>query len=99
MAERENYLPYEMIHQKKMSPVTTPVDAWYRGELQPFMREKLQDLPFDCEPAYVDSLFTNKLAERLFRENIGISRYTSNVLSMLVTYAAFSPASQVSGAE
>lgn len=89
MAEQEEMLPVEMIHQKKMSPVTTPVDAWYQKELQSFMKERIKDLPFECDQSYIDSLFVNKLSERLFREHVGISRYTSNVLSMLVTYAGF----------
>jgi asparagine synthetase B (glutamine-hydrolysing) len=46
MAERKALLPNELIYQKKMSPVTAPVDVWYTGVLREFMLSRLSGLPF-----------------------------------------------------
>lgn len=89
MAEHKAYLPHAIIHQPKMSPVTAPVDTWYMNELQAPLRALLAGLPCATSDAYIDSLFTDKWAERVFRTHMGISRYTSNVLSMLLSYASF----------
>ena len=89
MAEKQEYLPPDIIHQKNMSPVTAPVDAWYMGELREFMLTQLSGLPFNYDLDYAGSLLDEKTVENLFRRKVGISRYTSNAISLLVTYADF----------
>ncbi len=89
MAEKQAYLSPEIIHQKKMSPVTAPVDAWYVGTLREFMLTQLSGLPFSCDLDFAGSLLDKKAAEDLFKRTVGISRYTSNAISLLVTHAAF----------
>ena len=89
MAEKQEYLPPEIVRQKKMSPVTAPVDVWYRGELREFMLAQLSGLPFGYDLDYAGSLLDEKAAEDLFRRKVGISRYTSNAISLLVTCAGF----------
>jgi len=38
---------------------------------------------------YAESLVTPKFAEKLFRESIGISRFVTPAINLLVTYASF----------
>jgi hypothetical protein len=89
MAEKRQLLPAEIIYQPKRSPVTSPVDRWYIGELEPFMLEQLEHLPFDYDREYARSLLSFKLAEEGLRRFVGISRYAFNAASLLVTYASF----------
>jgi len=89
MMERHHLLPDEMIYQPKRSPVAAPVDEWYWGELKPFMLERLERLPFAFDREYAESLVTPKLAERVFQERVGISRYVTPAISLLATYASF----------
>lgn len=89
MAERKQYLPLEMIYQEKRSPVTAPVDSWYLGSLRDFMLNRLEGLPFEVNRGYADSLLTPKLAEDLFRDHVGISRFATHAINVLVTHAAF----------
>ncbi len=89
MAERKAYLPLEMIYQEKRSPVTAPVDRWYLGPLRDFMLKRLEDLPFEVDHRYAESLLSPKLAEDLFREHVGISRFATHAINVLVTHAAF----------
>lgn len=91
MAEDFDYLSENIIYQKKRSPVTAPVDKWYSDDLKTKFEKKLTNLPFSVNSDFMESLFTNKFSERVFRKYIGISQYTSNVLSMLLTYASFIP--------
>jgi len=89
MMERHHLLPDEMVYQPKRSPVAAPVDEWYWGELKPFMLERLERLPFAFDREYAESLVTPKLAERVFQERVGISRYVTPAISLLATYASF----------
>ena len=90
MARQKGYLPDNIIDQPKRSPVMAPVDAWYKGSLRGGLMDQLKNLPFRTSKVYIASLFRDGWCERVFRKHVGISRYTSNVLSMLVTYASFS---------
>jgi hypothetical protein len=89
MIERKRLLPDEITYQPKRSPVTSPVDHWYWGSLREFMLERISCLPFDVNHDYVQSLVTPTLAERAFRARVGISRYVTSAICLLVTYAAF----------
>ncbi len=90
MAEDKKLLPREAIYQKKLAAVAAPVDAWYMGPLKGRMINILQDLPFQANAKYLDSLFDDKLAERIYREHISPSEVTSDGISLLATYASFS---------
>ncbi len=98
MAERYKLLPAEIIYQQKRSPVTSPVDLWYMGELRSFMMQQFRQLPFAFDEAYAASLLAPKLAEKLFRSHVGISRYAFNAAGMLASYANFFSAAGASTA-
>jgi hypothetical protein len=89
MIEERGLLPTEIIYQRKRSPVTAPVDDWYWGTLRSFLLERLERLPFAVDKQYAESLVTPKLAERWFRDHVGISRQVTQAVSLLVTYASF----------
>jgi asparagine synthetase B (glutamine-hydrolysing) len=89
MAEKSELLPPEIIYQPKASPVTAPVDYWYRGALRADLLRLVEDLPFAYDRKYVERLVEPKLAEEFFRRYGGIGRYASHAISMLVTYASF----------
>ncbi len=89
MVDKYDLLPARFVHQKKMSPVTAPVDEWYWSSLREFMLDSMQDLPFVTDREYALSLVTEKKAEQWFRQYVGISRYVSQAASLLVTYARF----------
>jgi hypothetical protein len=89
MAEEYQLLPAEIIYQPKVAAVIGPIDAWYREELKEPLAELLDQLPFAADPAFVASLFRDKLSERLYREHISPSGLVSDALSLLATYASF----------
>ena len=88
MAETKGLLPTDVIYQPKASPVTAPVDTWYSGVLRHRVLDTIECLPFHYDRGYVEALLRPKLADALFRRYGGIGRYTSQALSMLMTYAA-----------
>jgi asparagine synthetase B (glutamine-hydrolysing) len=89
MVDKYDLLPSRFVHQRKMSPVTAPVDFWYWGELHEVVLTRLKGLPFSFDRDYTVSLMTPKAAEHWFRKRIGISRYVNQATSLLATYAAF----------
>lgn len=89
MAEQRSYLPTEMIYQTKRSPVTAPVDLWYMGSLREVFLQQFRRLPFEYDADYAASLLDHKLAEDVFRQYVGISRYAFNAPALLATYASF----------
>ncbi len=90
MAEDKKMLPREAIYQKKLAAVAATVDPSYMAPLQDRMMNILQDLPFEADRKYLESLFDDKLAERIYREHISPSEVTSDGISLLATYASFS---------
>ncbi|MPZ17947.1 MAG: hypothetical protein GEV06_08555 [Luteitalea sp.] len=88
MAEEDRILPDHMIYQRKRSPVTSPVDAWYLGPLRELMLAQLEGLPFAYDRAYVADLLRPKVAEELFRRHVGISRFALHAPCLLATYAS-----------
>jgi hypothetical protein len=97
MVEQHSLLPERFVRQKKMSPVTAPVDLWYWGELRDFMLSKMRQLPFETDPRYLVTLVTPKTAERWFRDRIGISRHVTQAAGLLATYADFTRHLPMSG--
>ncbi|MGH9161816.1 MAG: asparagine synthase-related protein [Vicinamibacteraceae bacterium] len=88
MAEEDRLIPDYMIYQRKRSPVTSPVDAWYMGPLRSFMLAQLEGLPFAYDHAYAADLLRPKIAEELFRKHVGISRFALHAPCLLATYAS-----------
>lgn len=89
-AEENQTLPEEMIYQEKRSPVTAPVDRWYMGPLRDrLLRQLREDLPFRTNEGALEALLAPKLAESLFREHVGISRYAMHAPALLASYASF----------
>jgi hypothetical protein len=89
MAGRKGLLPDEIIYQPKRAPPEAPADQWYLGELRPLMQQMLEDLPFEIDKTFADSLFSAKTAEDLYRRRIALDRIASHALTALVTYAAY----------
>jgi asparagine synthetase B (glutamine-hydrolysing) len=89
MAEEKGLLPREVIYQKKLAAVAAPIDDWYMGPLKNRLMKILQDLPFETSQNYLDSLFADKLAERLYRDYLSPSMVTSDGISLLTTYAGY----------
>jgi asparagine synthetase B (glutamine-hydrolysing) len=89
MAERKRHLPLEIIYQPKRSPVTAPVDGWYMGPLREFMLGQLDGLPFHVDAEYAASLVSPKYSEDLFRKYVGLGRFATHAINVLVTHAAF----------
>ncbi len=89
MIERKELLPTEMIYQRKRSPVTAPVDDWYWGNLRDFMLGRFEHLPFAVNRNYAESLLTPKVAEQVFRQKVGLSRYVTAAACLLATYAGY----------
>lgn len=82
-------LPTEVVVQEKQSPSTSPIDYWYMGELRDPILERLEDLPFEWNRAYVESLLRPKRAEDWYREHIALSPHALHVVGILLSYAAF----------
>lgn len=89
MADMSELLPKEIIYQPKRSPVEAPVDRWYKGALRSQIELQLANLPFKVERSFTDSLFTHKLAERMFGKYVTLDDLATPGLMALVTYAAF----------
>jgi len=89
MVDRHALLPARFVHQKKMSPVTSPIDLWFWGGLRESILSKVSALPFCMDQRYLHSLVTPKAAEIWFRNNIGISRHVTQAAGLLATYADF----------
>lgn len=89
MAEDKDLLPREAIYQKKVAAVTAPIDQWYTGPLKNRILGILENLPFEADRDYLESLFSDKLAERIYRQHISPSGVTSDGISLLATYASY----------
>jgi len=83
-------LPEEIVLQPKQSPVTSPIDYWYMGDLRSDVLEQLESLPFEWDRGYVENLLRPKRAEDWYRNRIALSPHALQAVGMLVTYAAFS---------
>lgn len=89
MTEQHGFLPEEIIYQKKIAAVDGPVDAWYGAELRETVSGVLEGLPFAADRGYIDFLFADHPADRVYRRKISSDEITSHALSLLATYASF----------
>lgn len=87
-ARRHELLPEAIISQPKISAVDSPVDHWYGHQLRPAAEELLAHLPFSPPARYLEGLFRESGAERLYKEHLGSTRVASDTMSLLVTYAS-----------
>jgi len=89
MAEAKNMLPPEVIYQRKFAAVDAPVDQWLKHDLESSCKEFLRDLPFTMDSRFRDSLFRDKLPEKIHQRFIASDSLTTHGLSLLLTYSRF----------
>jgi hypothetical protein len=89
MAEDEKLLPNDVIYQPKLAAIKSPIDAWYDNELREFMQEQLIDLPFEPNFQYLESLMSDLVIEKIYKNHFSEDMVVSLAISMLATYASF----------
>jgi hypothetical protein len=89
MVRQYGLLPELFIGQPKQSPVDSPVDDWYMTCLKAQIIEQFQDLPFEVNQKYVETILKKKLAEKWYREKVSISHHALQVVGILASYASF----------
>jgi asparagine synthetase B (glutamine-hydrolysing) len=89
MAERSGLLPPEIIYQKKASPVSSPVDCWYREQLREPLIKLTDGLPFHYDKSYVREILKPKWLEKIYGDHFTLGRYMLHAISLLITYASF----------
>lgn len=82
MAEQEQLLPPEVIHQKKVGAVDAPVTEWYAGACHDVMIALMQKAPFTSDPSYLGRLVSEKPVEKVYGKLIG--RHTNNSASLML---------------
>jgi len=88
MAERQQLLPYEVIHQPKFAAIDSPIDEWLADELRPALDHALAGLPFTPDKKHLEALIGVTWSERLYKRYIGSTRVISDAVSLLATYGA-----------
>jgi asparagine synthetase B (glutamine-hydrolysing) len=89
MARRHRLLPDHIIDMPKQSPVDSPIDHWYPGELRGRVYALLEHLPFEVNHDYVDEMLRPKRAEDLFRERVSLAHHALQPIGLLCSYASF----------
>lgn len=89
MAEVKGLLPKEVIYQKKMAAVDSPIDQWFSRQLKPLSERKFYDLPFPVNKTYTRHLLREKWINRFYRRYLSPDYVTSHGASLLTTYAAY----------
>ncbi len=89
MAEAEKLLPADIIYQKKLAAIKSPIDEWFSGELASFSIAQCNKLPFAANHNYIDSLIKDLQVEKVYKDYFSDDRVVSLAISMLVTYAAY----------
>ena len=89
MAIEKSMLGEDIVYQKKMSPVSSPVDMWIKT---PLNRELLQIMTArdnSMNPSFLQSLLREKLTEKLYKKYVTIDDYTSHVTGFLASYLSY----------
>ncbi len=89
MVREYGILPSVIIQQPKQSPSDSPVDNWYRQELRQDILSQLEDLPFEWNRGYVETVLRAKMTEKWYREKIANNFHTLQVIGLLASYASF----------
>lgn len=89
MARRHRLLPDEVIDMPKQSPVDSPIDRWYAGELRPLVFDLLDQLPFEWDRTYVEEILRPRRVEELYRRRISLGHHTFQAVGLLLSYASF----------
>jgi hypothetical protein len=89
MARRYRLLPDQVIDMPKQSPVDSPIDRWYAGELRPLVFDLLGQLPFEWDRAYVEEILRPRRVEELYRRRISLGHHTFQAVGLLLSYASF----------
>jgi len=83
-------LPDEIIYQKKLAAVDAPIDYWYQTHLRDCCLSMLNDSDLNIDMKMVESLFENKITERVYKKYYPVAdTLTTHVLSLLITYSRF----------
>ena len=88
MAKKYKLLPEEVIIQKKASPVTSPVDDWYKYELLDSVLGSCDSFPYKLNKRYLRDIMNYGFLDRLFRKK-SLSHYVMHIPSLIVTYSSF----------
>jgi hypothetical protein len=89
MVREYNLLPEFIVAQPKQSPVDSPVDNWYRQELRQEILSQLEDLPFEWNRKYIETVLRSKMAENWYREKVANNSQTLQAIGLLASYASF----------
>jgi len=89
MVREYGILPDVIIRQPKQSPSDSPVDNWYRQELRQEILSQLEDLPFEWNRKYIETVLRSKMAENWYREKVANNSQTLQAIGLLASYASF----------
>jgi asparagine synthase (glutamine-hydrolysing) len=89
MARRHRLLPDEVIDMPKQSPVDSPIDRWYAGELRGDVLGLLDQLPFEWDRQYVEEILRPRPIEDLYRTKVSIGHHAFQAVGLLASYASF----------
>ncbi len=81
-------LDAKIIQQKKMSPVSSPVDGWMRNELKQEILKLLSSTGL-INIAYCEKLLETHILEEFFKKHLTIDKYASQTLAMLLSYSSY----------
>ena len=88
-ADNAKLLPKEIIFQRKLAAISSPIDQWLSDSLNNFAKEHLQNLPFEADERYISQLLSEKIPEKLYKNNFSGDGVVGLAASLLLTYAAF----------
>ena len=89
MAIEKSMLSEEIVHQPKMSPVSSPMDYWLKTSLREEMLEFVISRDASIDKNFVNSLLREKTVESLYKRFATIDDYTSHVLGLLTSYLSY----------
>ena len=89
MAEDYKLLPRNIIYQKKVAAIHSPIDEWLSKELNEYALDHISSLPFNYSKSYVNSLLAEQTSEKLYKKYFSDDGVVSLAPSLLITLASF----------
>lgn len=90
MTKKFELLPDEIIFQKKDSPVNSPIDDWYRQDINEFVLNIIEKSPWSIDSDFVrKSMILKKTPEEIYKSKFSADKVTSHSLSLLVSTLSF----------
>ena len=89
MVREFGLLPEVIINQAKQSPSDSPLNKWFQHDIRVDVLQQLEDLPFEWNKKYVDTILRDKVAENWYRDKVTINKQTMQAICILATYASF----------